>query len=202
MNWTGGPEARFFLFSRGRHAMGEYHFHNSSGSSVTGVPHPRFLRVGILVWNAKGTEAVLRARSSSFSDVQLLPAVGVARGSASKKLVHQGIAQSSARVWIPSGGLRGDAKSCASVDQRAKEGHAVDSVADAQAARLPEDEERTRATEGATFSEVSEFHHGPATVLAAAVLRFQRVQPQEKERETGVHARESCGSRTRGASEG
>src|SRR6266404_3924195 len=169
MNWTGGPEARFFLFSRGRHAMGEYHFHNSSGSSVTGVPHPRFLRVGILVWNAKGTEAVLRARSSSFSDVQLLPAVGVARGSASKKLACQGTAEGSARVWIPSGGLRGDAKSCAAVDQRAKEGHAVDSVAVAQAARLPEDEEeRTRASEGATFSEVSEVHHGAATEIGRA----------------------------------
>lgn len=102
--------------------MREYHFHNSSGSSVTGVPHPRFLRVGILVWNAKGTEALLRARSTSFSDVQLLPAVGVARNSASKKLVRQGTGQGSAKVWIPSSGLRGDAKSCASVDQRAKKG--------------------------------------------------------------------------------
>ena len=89
--------------------MREYHFHNSSGSSVTGVPHPRFLRVGILVWNAEGIKAVLRARPSLFSDVQLLPAVAVAREGASKKLVHQGIAQSSARVWIPSGGLRRDA---------------------------------------------------------------------------------------------
>ena len=183
--------------------MREYHFCNSSGSSVTGVPHPRFLRVGILVWNAKGTEAVLRAGSSSFSDVQLLPAVAVAGDTASKKLVRQGTAQGSARVWVPSGGLRGDAESCASVDRRAKEGHAVDSVADAQATRLPEDEEeRTRATEGAAFSEISEVHHGAATVLAAAVLRFQRVQPQEEERETGVHARESCRARTGEASKG
>ncbi len=183
--------------------MGEYHFCNSSGSGVTGVPHPRFLRVGVLVWNAKGTEAPLRARPSSFSDVQLLPAVAVAGECASKKLVRQGTAQGSARVWVPSGGLRGDAESCASVDRRAKEGHAVDSVADAQATRLSEDEaEREGGAKGATFSEISEVHHRAAAVLAAAVLRFQRVQPQEEERETGVHARESCGARTREASEG
>ena len=100
--------------------MREYHFCNSSGSSVTRVPHPRFLRAGILVWNAKGTEAVLRARSSSFSDVQLLPAVAVAGNSASKKLVRQGTVQGSARVWIPFGGLRGDAQSCASISEPKK----------------------------------------------------------------------------------
>src|SRR6266403_52200 len=105
--------------------MREYHFCNSSGSSVTGAPHPRVLRVGVLVWN---------------SDVQLLPAVAVARDSASKKLVRQGTAQGSARIWIPTGGLRGDAESCAPVDQRAKEAHAVDSVANAQATRLAKDE--------------------------------------------------------------
>src|SRR6267378_3938018 len=60
--------------------MREYHFCNSSGSSVTGAPHPRVLRVGVLVWN---------------SDVQLLPAVAVARDSASKKLVRQGTARGS-----------------------------------------------------------------------------------------------------------
>jgi len=70
--------------------MREYHFCNSSGSSMMGVPHPRFLRVGVLVWNAKEIEAVLRARSSSFSDVQLLPAVAVAWDSANKKLVRRG----------------------------------------------------------------------------------------------------------------
>src|SRR2546426_11238393 len=69
--------------------MIEYHFYNSSGSNMTGAPHPRVLRVGVLVWNAKGTEAVLRARSSSFSDVQLLPADVVVRGHASKKHVCQ-----------------------------------------------------------------------------------------------------------------
>lgn len=111
--------------------MREYHFCTSSGSSMTGVPHPRFLRVGILVWNAEGIEAVLRARSSSFSDVQLLPAITVAGDSASKKLVRQGTAEGSARVWIPSGGLRGDAESCPPVNQRAEEGHAIDFVADA-----------------------------------------------------------------------
>ena len=149
---------------------------------MTGVPHPRFLRVGVLVWNAKGTEAPLRARPSSFSDVQLLPAVAVAGECASKKLVRQGTAQGSARVWVPTGGLRGDAESCASVDRRAKEGHAVDSVADAQATRLSEDEaEREGGAKGATFSEISEVHHRAAAVLAAAVLRFQRVQPQEEE---------------------
>src|SRR5713101_3835681 len=105
-----------------------------------GFLHSFVLRVGFVVWNAKRSEAVLRARSSSFSDVQLLPAVAVAGECASKKLVRQGTAQGSARVWVPSGGLRGDAESCASVDRRAKEGHAVDSVANAQATRLAKDE--------------------------------------------------------------
>ena len=50
--------------------MREYHFCNSSGSSVTGVPRPRFFEGGDFgVWNAKGAEAVLRARSSSFVSV-------------------------------------------------------------------------------------------------------------------------------------
>src|SRR5882724_995377 len=68
---------------------------------------------------SKVIAAILRAkvRRAIDSDVQLLPAVAVAGDSASKKLVRQGTVQGSARVWIPTVGLRGDAKSCASVDQ-------------------------------------------------------------------------------------
>ncbi len=46
---------------------------------MDGVPRPRFLRVGVLVWNAEAFEAVLRARSSSLSDFQLLPKAAAAR---------------------------------------------------------------------------------------------------------------------------
>src|SRR6267154_4173034 len=113
--------------------MRGYHCCKLSGSGVRGVPHPRFLRVGALVWNAKGVETVLRARASSFCDVQLLPAAAVARNETSKKLVHQGTSTSSPGVRIPSRGLCGDAQSRASVDERTKEGHAIHRLADAQA---------------------------------------------------------------------
>ena len=43
---------------------------------------------------------------------------------------------------------------------------------------------------------------GGATVLAAEVLRFQRVQSQEEKGKTGVHAREPGGARAREAPQG
>jgi hypothetical protein len=39
-------------------------------------------------------------------------------------------------------------------------------------------------------------------ILAAKVLRFQRIQPRKEEGKTGVHARKSSGPRTGEASEG
>jgi len=170
---------------------------------MTGVPRPRVLRVGVLVWNAEGIEAVLRAGPSSFCDLQLLPAPVVAGNDARKKRVRQGAPQSPPRVRIPSSRLRRDAQPCASVDQRAEERHAIDSVADAEATRLPQNAEQgARATERAALAEVSEVPRGFAAVLATEVLRFQCVQPREEERKTGIHARESRGPRIGEASAG
>src|SRR5258708_19551593 len=104
---------------------------------MTGVPRPRVLRVGVLVWNAEAIEAVLRAGPSSFCDLQLLPAPVVAGNDARKKRVRQGAPQSPPRVRIPSSRLRRDAQPCASVDQRAEEMHAIDSVAHPEATHLP-----------------------------------------------------------------
>src|SRR5258708_36543497 len=117
---------------------------------MTGVPRPRVLRVGVLVWNAEAIEAVLRAGPSSFCDLQLLPAPVVAGNDARKKRVRQGAPQSPPRVRIPSSRLRRDAQPCASVDQRAEERHAIASVADAEPTRLPQNPaEGARATERA-----------------------------------------------------
>ena len=167
------------------------------------VPHPRCLRVGISVWNADAIEAVLRARSASFCDLQLLPAAAPARNSAGKEYVRQGALQSSARVWIPACGLCGHAQPCAFVDERAEKGHAVDGDADAQATGFAKDEEEGACElERAASTSVSQVCRGGAPVLAAEVLRFQRVHSQEEKRETGVHARQSGGARAREAPEG
>ena len=80
------------------------------------------------------------------------------------------------------GGSCGDAQSRAFVDERAQEGDALDGVADAEAASLPEDEEKEACgAEGTAIPEFSEVHRGTAAVLATEVLRFQCVQPQEEE---------------------
>ncbi len=55
---------------------------------------------------------------------------------------------------------------------------------------------------GTASTSVSQVCRGGATVLAAEVLRFQRVQSQEEKGKTGVHARESGGARAREAPEG
>jgi len=154
------------------------------------------------VWNAKGVETVLRARASAFFDVQLLPAAAVAGNEARKKHVHQGTPASSPRVRIPSSGVCGDAQPCASLDERAKEGHSIHGFADAQATRLPKDEGGgAREADRATITAVSEVRREFAAVLAAEVLRFQRVQPREEKRKAGIYARQSGGTRTCRASE-
>jgi len=56
--------------------------------------------------------------------------------------------------------------------------------------------------EGTAFISVSEVRCRGAAVLATEVLRFQRVQLHKEERKTGVHARESGGTRARETSEG
>src|SRR5260370_12834911 len=120
---------------------------------MTGVPRPRVLRVGVLVWNAEAIEAVLRAGPSSFCDLQLLPAPVVAGNDARKKRVRQGAPQSPPRVRIPSSRLRRDAQPCASVDQRAKGRPPIDTVADAEAPRLPQSAQaECRATESAAWA--------------------------------------------------
>src|SRR2546425_7050339 len=84
-----------------------------------------------------------------------------------------------------------------------KKGHAVDSDADAQATGFANDEEEGACElEGAASTSISQVCRGGATVLAAEVLRFQRVQSQEEKGKTGVHARESGGARAREAPEG
>src|SRR6266446_8820189 len=74
----------------------------------------------------------------AFSCYRRLALLG---NSAGKEYVRPGALQSSARVWIPAGGLCGDAQPCAIVDERAEKGHAVDGDADAQATGFTKDEE-------------------------------------------------------------
>src|SRR6266699_2999494 len=100
-------------------------------------------------------------------------------------------------------GLCGDAQPCAFVDERAERGHPVNGDAHAQATGFAKDEEEGACElEGAASTSVSQVCRGGATVLAAEVLRFQRVLSQEEKRKTGVHARESGGARAREAPEG
>src|SRR6266446_9428405 len=135
----------------------------------------------------------------TFSCYRRLALLGTAR--ARNMFVKE--LQSLARVWIPAGGLCGDAQPCAFVDERAEKGHAVDGDADAQATGFTKDEEEGACElEGAASTSVSQVCRGGATVLAAEVLRFQRVQSQEEKRKTGVHARDSGGARAREAPQG
>src|SRR6266446_6286142 len=136
----------------------------------------------------------------AFSCYRRLALLG---NSAGKEYVRPGALQSSARVWIPACGLCGDAQPCAFVDERAEKGHAFDGDADAQATGFANDEEEGACElEGAASTSVSQVCRGGATVLAAEVLRFQRVQSQEEKGKTGVHARESGGARAREAPQG
>jgi len=75
------------------------------------------------VWNAKGLKRHYgqgHLHFLTFSCYRRLPLLGVREQETCSSRNCAG----SARVWVPSGGLRGDAESCTSVDRRAKEGHA------------------------------------------------------------------------------
>jgi len=50
-------------------AMREYHCHVGRDGSAMRVPRPRFMRAGVLVVHAEGTEALLRSRPTSFCNL-------------------------------------------------------------------------------------------------------------------------------------
>lgn len=105
------------------------------------VPHPRVWRVGILVWHAERIETLLRSGPTAFSYVQLLPTAAAAGNGARTEPLRERTQQSSAGVGIPPGRVRGDAESCTPAYQRTEEGHAVDGIADAQAASVAQNAE-------------------------------------------------------------
>src|SRR5437667_793725 len=157
--------------------MRGYHFSNSRWMSMTMVPRPRVRRVGVLVWpDAQTVEALLWSGSTPLRDVQLLPAAAAPWNHACAQSVREGARQSAPGVWVFPGGLCVDAESRAPFDQRTEKGNAFDGVADAQAAGVPETaEDQTGSAESTRETCVSRIHRGIVAILAAAVLRFQRI---------------------------
>ncbi len=160
-----------------------------------------FLRLGVC--DAERTEAHLRPWSSAFSHVQLLSAVAAAEDGARAAVVRAGTWAGLRGVRISAGGICGDARACAFADQRAEERHALDGVADVEAARVAEDaEEEPEGLSETTAVGVCGAVGRPARILAGALLRLQRLHEREKTREAGVHAQQSGDAETGGTCEG
>src|SRR5712664_2265556 len=185
----------FIFFALRRHTMRGYHYRNSLGRALKRVPRPRFLRVGVLVLHAEETQALLWSRRAALSYFQLLPPTAAARFGPSTPPLRERTRQGPQGVRLPFGGICGDAQPRAFVDERAEKGHSLDRAANAEAARFPETAKKEKpCAKGTTAHSVPEIRERPAELLAAAILRFQRVQREEAEGEAGLYARESSES--------
>jgi len=123
------------------------------------------------VADAQRTEALLRPRPSALPHIQLLPPVAAAEDGPREAPVRARTGAGSRGVWISAGGVCGDAGARAPIDQRAEEGHALDGVADAQAARIAEVAQETAERLGETIAAgVSGARGNSAQLLAAALL--------------------------------
>src|SRR5579859_1212531 len=186
---------------------GGYHFEIYRRSTDRRrVPRPRFVRVGL--WVASGVldagwiETVLRAGRSAFCDFQLLSAAGFVEVQACANSVCAGTGASTARAKILAGWICGDAQSCACADERTHSGNGVDGTAATEAACFAQDAEAEEGRKRRTTTiGIRCGRRRVAVVLAGAILRFQRIQPGESERETKLHARESGDPETSEASE-
>src|SRR5208283_2291725 len=102
---------------------------------------------------------------------------------------------------VPAYWLCRNAGARASLNERTADRDAVDGVAEAEAACVPENAQGEgswqRGEAPVTCRRGGSLAEG---ILAGEVLRFQCQHDWEEERETELHARESCGSRVGGAS--
>ena len=154
------------------------------------------------VCDAGGTEALLRQRSLAFYYVQLLSAAAAVEDGARAGHLRERVGEGAQRDGISSSWLCGDAGACASLDERAAAGNAVDGAAEAEATCGAETAKAPKAGErGADAIAFCGDRRTAGSVLASAVLRFQCVQPRKEEGKVELHTRESSDSRTGETSE-
>ena len=152
--------------------------------------------------HADGTAALLRQRSFAFYYAQLLSAAAAVEDGARAGHFRERAGEIARRDGVSSPRLRGDAGACTSLDERAATGNAFDGAAEAEAACSAETAEAPKAgVRGAAAIAFRGDQRTAASVLAGAVLRFQRVQPRKEEGEVELHARESGDLRTGETSE-
>ena len=112
--------------------------------------------------------------------VQLLPyllrAVHVAGDGACAQSLSEDSGAGAAALCREYRGFRGHARACASAVERAEKGHAAEVTASAEAARVAR-HAWAQETQGqrAVVAGVSSIVRRTATILAAQILRFQRV---------------------------
>ncbi len=173
------------------------------------MPQVRCLNLGLGVdvsfrgvRDAGGIEALLWQGSLAFHHVQLLSAAAAVEDRARTGHFRERARESARRDGVPSAGLCGDAGACASLDERAAAGNALDGAAEAEATCGAETAKAPKAGErGADAIAFCGDRRTAGSVLASAVLRFQCVQPRKEEGKVELHTRESSDSRTGETSE-
>ena len=127
------------------------------------------------VGDAEGIATLLRARASPFHYLQLLPAIAAAEERAGTRRLRRRTCESSRGNGFSTGRICGDAGACASIDERAATRDTFDGVAETQAARGAKDAQAEEECAGANAVAVRRVWRAVESVLAGAVLRFQRL---------------------------
>ena len=126
--------------------------------------------------HADGTAALLRQRSFAFYYAQLISAAAAVEDGTRTGHSRERIGESTGRDGVSSARLCGNAGARASLDERAATGNAVDGFAQVEAARGAETAEAPKVgVRRADAIAPWEDSRTAASVLAGAVLRFQRV---------------------------
>lgn len=179
-----------------------YHFCNSPRSE-TRVPHPFSGKGGRFFSDAEKAKASLRKGRPAFHYIQLLRAQIALRHCSGAKSIRESAERGSVAIRVPFGWVRVDAGTCASADQRAENGDAVESGAGAEAESVSSDAREEEAQfPGTIGAEVSGAGGRVAAILAEEILRLQRMEFAEEEGEIELHERESGAEKTSPASEG
>jgi len=155
-----------------------YHLCTSPQNADTRVPYPFrcWERVGIPALYAAQIETLSRPRGSALHHFQLLRATGVAGDGvcAQSVLEDSGAGAASLCGWY--GWLRGHVGTCAPAVERTEKWDTGEIVASVEAARVAR-HARTQETQGqrATVTGLSRVARRTATILAAEILRLQRL---------------------------
>ena len=168
------------------------------------MPHPFWKKGGLYFSSdAEKSETTLRKRRSAFHYFQLLRKKGAPGDRSGAESFCESNGRSEGTIRVLASGLCVDAGACAFVGERTEERNAFQDSAGVEAESVAGDarEEKARFT-GTVGAKVSERTWRVEAILAKEILRLQRLEREEAEREIRVHARESGEAETGGASEG